>query len=246
MNAGDLYQRLSLSGQGQVVNTCTPAPASSNLACLIGTNHGIMRLFNNGELRCLTGRLSRQANDIFSMDFSTNNHQVFFAGGRHDHVWQVDIRTTTKEWDWFRHRSSIAHVKAINEHHVLAAGPKNGMSIYDVRYSSKRHTAALLRFPEYKNEAHLHIGLDVSTSMGVVAAAQDDGTVAVFSLRSGKKVKGAAVNRIQADGVVKVMQFQTMPRESMPSLFAGVGPYLQKFSFGTDGDEWEERPETGK
>jgi hypothetical protein len=108
------------------------------------------------------------------------------------------------------------------------------MALYDVRYlsSEPRGTKPLLYFHGHRNEAHFHIGWDVSPELNVVAAAQDNGTVKLFSLRSGRQLRCPAVETIHVDTPIKALMFQMMPRERMPSLFVGEGPLLRKFSFG--------------
>lgn len=108
------------------------------------------------------------------------------------------------------------------------------MALYDVRYlsSDPRGTKPLLYFNGHRNEAHFHIGWDVSPELNVVAAAQDNGTVKLFSLRSGRKLRCPAVEPIHTDTPIKALMFQRMPRERVSSLFVGEGPLLAKFSFG--------------
>ncbi|KAL2265648.1 hypothetical protein VTJ83DRAFT_6748 [Remersonia thermophila] len=89
-------------------------------------------------------------------------------------------------------------------------------------------TTPILTFPAYRNEAHIHIGLDVLTSPGygygygygeapggscsfsalshgrgrggVVAAAHDDGTVGLYSLVDGTRLGGGAVDGFRSPG----------------------------------------------
>lgn len=166
---------------------------------------------------------------------------------------------------YIRHKSSVAHVRSVGEYGVLAAGPMSAMAIYDVRFTTHQHNhqspqryghhprpLPVVTFPEYKNEPHLlQIGLDVSDSkgggLGIVAAAQDDGTVGLFSLESGRKLRSSAVDGIHAGGkqpsgltgaaagggrVIKSLMFQTLPGDRNPSLFVGEGSVVKKYSFG--------------
>ncbi|ROW06556.1 hypothetical protein VMCG_04315 [Cytospora schulzeri] len=111
----------------------------------------------------------------------------------------------------------------------------------------------VVQFPGYRNAAHMQIGLDVTHDVGgvgglgcggVVAAGMDDGTVGVFSLRSGRRLRAGDVDdpgrlRAASGGVVKALQFERMPWERGTSLFVGVGPVVKKFSFGVDDDDEE-------
>ena len=253
-------------------------------------------------------------------------------GGRSDQISVLDLRCPPEEWrgSSIKHVSSVAHAKAVGAYGILAAGPRNGMALYDARYvASRRPTGSItenhcrrsapqdrssgsgsgasrgagkwkgknkiqqdvsmqdgpstlhppshnnssslpvVTFPQYKNDAHVnHIGFDVLQATdagggygdhGVVAAAHDDGTVALYSLLDGMRIRSPAVDRIGlgpgggADGdgyggfagftsgsVVKALQFQTLPGDRHPSLFVGEGSVIKKYSFGTlkGVDEW--------
>jgi hypothetical protein len=114
------------------------------------------------------------------------------------------------------------------------------MALYDVRFLSQnpRGTNPLLHFPRHHNEAHIHIGWDVCPELNVVAAAQDNGTVKLFSLRSGRRLRCPTVESIHVSAPIKALMFQRMPREKTASLFIGEGPLLRKFSFGAM--KWED------
>lgn len=172
--------------------------------------------------------------EIFDQDFQRSNHNVLLAGGRKPRLWITDLRTPESEWSFVRHASSIAHVRSVNPHQVLVAGLENTMVLYDMRFFAQRPNGVvpLLSFPAYHNEAHFHTGWDVCPDLGVVAAAHDDGTVKLFSLRSGRQLRSPTLDRIHTDTPVKALMFQQMPREKVPSLFVGEGPSLKKYSFG--------------
>lgn len=172
----------------------------------------------------------------------------------------ADLRAAPRSWEEqaIRHASSVAHVRSINEHQVLAAGPRSAMCVYDIRFRKEAAAAArpsdggggrrrtgrgggagrgahrpLLTFPGFRNGAHIHFGLDVEPAMGVVAAAHDDGSVGVYSLRSGRRLACPPVDKVAVrGGVVKGVMFQTLPRDRLPSLFLGEGANVCKYSFG--------------
>lgn len=54
--------------------------------------------------------------------------------------------------------------------------------------SNKNADRPVLRFREYRNAAHVDIGFDFDPDSGVVAAAHDDGTVALYSVRTGHRL----------------------------------------------------------
>jgi hypothetical protein len=258
------------------VHQSTPAPAASNLLCVVGTSNGILRVRSNETLGWIstndvppsidsttkvdTGRRNRPSKrararhgpwypqEIFSQDFQVGNHNVLFAGGRQPHLWISDLRAPTDGWSFVKHGSSIAHVRSINQHQVIVAGLQNQMSIYDTRFFQSDKTnpngrtlsSPLLDFPDYRNEAHYHIGWDVSLELNLVASAQDNGTVKLFSLSSGRVLRsGNALESFRTQTPVKAMMFQTLPGERMPSLYVARGPLVKKFGCAPVGDSDE-------
>lgn len=257
------YQRISIRHRLRdewLVNQSTPAPASSDLLCVIGTNAGILRVRSNETLAWISSQgppppsqssggmsgkfASRQPQEIFDQDFKQGNHNIILAGGRQSRLWITDLRVPEAEWSSISQPSSIAHLRSVNEHQILVAGLRNSMALYDMRFFGTEYhpngIKPLLQFQGYRNEAHFHTGWDVSPELGVVAAAHDDGTVKLFSLSSGRILNTkTSVQKVKSEAPIKALMFQTMPREKLPSLFIGEGPSLKKFSFGVHdlGDE---------
>lgn len=195
--------------------------------------------------------------EVFDQDFQTDNPNVLLAGGRQPRLWLTDLRAPEVQWCSVPHASSVTHLRSVSPHQVLVAGLRSSMCLYDVRFFGRGNPTAsanaqekkyrwtpngstpVLTFEGYNNEAHIHTGWDVNAELGLVAAAHDDGTVKLFSLKSGRMLKGGAVGGVKADTPIRALMFQTMPRERMPSLFVGEGPQLRKFSLGVGelGDE---------
>lgn len=203
--------------------------------------------------------------DVFSVDYHpSSGGRVIYAGCRDARIHRIDMRAPYREPSsgrgWHRHHSAVAHVRCLGDNQLLAAGPRSAMAVYDVRWEGGRGGGAaagaaaprpVVQFPGYRNAAHMQVGLDVTHDAGgvaglgcggVVAAAMDDGTVGVFSLRSGRRLGAGDVDdpgrlRAASGGVVKALQFERMPWEKETSLFVGVGPVVKKFSFGVDDDE---------
>jgi len=200
--------------------------------------------------------------DVLSVDYldpSSSDDRKILAGTRSGHICLVDSRTSPAEWETsiFKHTSSVSHLKSLSyngkPHEILAAGPRSAMAIYDVRFLLKRHSQdhpvgtheggakwdrpalPVVRFPEYRNEAHIQTGLDVLAEpgygCGVVAAAHDDFTIGVYSMRDGSRLDAGDVDKIKAPGVVKSLAWKRLPGDSHPSLFVGVGSVIKKYSF---------------
>lgn len=242
------------------VNQSTPAPASSDLLCVVGTSRGIQRIHLDETPSWVTQTQMDSPPDhgvdakidypgrkhyigpqeIFSQDFQVGNHNILFAGGRQPRLWVTDLRAPSAGWNFVKHGSSIAHVRSINPHQVLVAGLRNRMSVYDMRfiqnnkngYRERATSSPILEFPDYKNEPYFNFGWDVSTELNLVASAQDNGTIKLFSLSSGSVLpSGRALESFRTDDPVKAMMFQTLPGENSPSLYLAKGPFLKKFGF---------------
>lgn len=290
--------------RGLTMHAVRACPASgSGAEALIATSHGIMSFDGGragGEINWLTpkppsnpqqpshrhggrGTSGAPPRDVFSVDYSPSNPRVCYAGCRDSRVLRVDTRTPSpgsgsdSGWDSFRHASSAAHVRCLDDHRVLVAGPRSAMAIYDTRWAAPRRShpnsgrndhrngssngngngniaQPVVQFPGYNNEVHIRIGLDVTHAAGglcgsggggIAAAALGDGTVGIFSLRTGRRLRAGDVDDPRAlkapDGaVVKALQFQRLPWEKEASLFVGVGPVVKKFTFGVGNgeDEW--------
>ena len=207
--------------------------------------------------------------EIFALDVLPGTQDgVLLAGGRCGQLCMADLRAPDAQWTSLQHTSSIAHIKAIDAHHVLAAGPKHAMVIYDTRYlrespaggggkDRSNQTSPVLSFPEYKNASCMHIGLDVlrghAYGHGLVAAAHDDGKVALFSIRDGRRLKAPAIDAIdvrrrpmvrdgpdylRSDNIVRCLAFKTMPGDQHASLCVAEGKGIYRYAFTKGGEDW--------
>jgi hypothetical protein len=202
--------------------------------------------------RNLTSRafsfVDRASLDIFDTCPSVSNPQVIYAVSRNGYFQQHDVREGFKGNGYWRLSTSpLAYVRSIDEYRLLTAGAANMMAVYDMRWPFKRgrdpfhagpsedvvEKLALpyVKFPEYRNNAHSNLGIDVDLDSGVVAAAHDNGEVGIYSLRSGvqldckpAKVQGAPV---------RCLQFHTVPGRGFADLFVGdTKATVTRFSVG--------------
>jgi hypothetical protein len=249
-----------------VVNKSTPAPASSDLICLLATNAGVNRVTSSESMYPTASppdgtkqgnqKTKKRKNfassasgprEMFDVDFQHGNHNIVFAGGRSPKVWMADLRSAAQWSTPIRHPSAIARLRSVNEHQVLVCGLRSSMLLYDTRFLKTPQqrplaggfdtntTSPLVVFLGHANEAHVHIGFDVCKRLGSVAAAQEDGTVALFSLESGRRMrcevldgKGASRGR-----PVRALMFDEMEADDeRTSLWVGEGLEIVKYSFG--------------
>lgn len=252
LNAGDLSLHRSCAAP--------PAHGDSVLSALVATDRGLVKVIDSqmtwlGPQQPIASERAEghaMPYDVLSVDWHPTNPNICFAGNRNARFFRIDTRTPHwgAGWDWYRHHSSAAHVRAVDDHQILVAGPMNAMAIYDVRQMTAgkrgkrgKEAQAVCTMPDYLNSAHVDIGLDIANiaGQGVVAAANGAGTADVFSMRTGKKMNAGALGKVGVvDGVIKCLQWEKMPWEKDPSLWAGVGNVVKKLSFGLDEREDED------
>lgn len=235
-----------------------PSHGGSAMTALLATNDGLICV-TDGERPIRRIALPEQATrdspkplprDVLAVDWHPSSPAVLFAGARDGKLFRADTRAARwgpGGWEWYRHRSSAAHLRTVDDHQLLVAGPRGAMAVYDLRWLNGRQRGKEARpvatMTTYRNAARLDLGLDVATVGGglgkIVAAGMDDGTVGVFSLRSGKRLRAGAVDSIKLkDGAVaKCLQWEKMPWELDPSLWVAAGSEVRKFSFGLDQGE---------
>lgn len=292
----DVYEQYTLDGRiGDVINARVAPASHPNSLMLLATNRGLLEYFAESNVHCHCPRFldmgpSHNGREVLSADYHPTNPNIVFAGRRDGKFFRVDRRTPHRrhegghgEWETasfstgqyaYHGPSSVAHLRALDDHQLLAAGPTSAMAVYDVRWmktiedSGDGHakgkrpqqrslsaTTPVVRMYEYTNMPHIDIGLDVAmhiggTGGGIVAAGQDDGTVGLFSVRTGQKLRAGDIDRIklpESQGIVKAIEFAQMPWEGEMSLFVGVGGMVKKYSVGTgEGDDEDDNEnETG-
>lgn len=231
------------------------AHGESTLKALVATDRGLLKIVDSA-IEWMGGhnpgphhKDTEFPSDCLAVDWHPTNPNIIYAGDRNGKFFHHDMRGPSRGtgWDWYRHRSSVAHVRGIDDFQILAAGPKSAMAIYDVRRLDAGHrrlAAPVCTMHEYVNRAHIGLGLDTAKLHGgesVVAAATSSGTVQVFSLRTGHRLRAGALDRLANRGsVVKCLQWETMPGEKDPSLWVGVNSSVKKYSFGLEEgeDDW--------
>lgn len=244
-----------------------PSHGGSGLTALLATSDGLLRLTDGDrpfEAILPPEQTPRDGpkpplRDVLAVDWHPASPAIVFAGARDGKFFRVDTRAGVDHWgrdgwEWFRHRSSVAHLRAVGDHQLLATGPRGAMAVYDQRWLEGgrrrgKEARPVVRMSGYANAARLDLGLDIATVGGgmgeVVAAGLDDGTIGIFSLRTGKKLRAGAVDdpatmKLTDGDVVKCLQWEKMPWERDPSLWVGAGSEVRKFSFGLDEGEDED------
>lgn len=177
------------------------------------------------------------------MDFQPGQgSSLIFGGGRGPKIWSMNDRSSwigkrsvyVEDPGTITHGSPVASVRFVNEHQLLAAGPRSKMALYDIRFTRNEAnnyvSKPLLEFPTYRNEARFDLGIDVSPDGHTVVAAQEDGGVKVFSIGSGSEVSCPALADIGGGGGgVRKVYFG-----DGGDLYLGIGGSVAKFGFGTN------------
>lgn len=277
LGALDMYTSINITDRADEVHNMRTAPASHpGATMLIASNRGLLELCLKpdrvSDLSELHNLHSRYRNPEFlSADYHPSNTNIVFAGRRDGKFLRVDRRVPRHivegehgAWETpsfgvrrreYQGPSSVAHLRALDDHQLLIAGPRSAMAIYDVRWmktcaetgkhpqqQSQGPTTPVVRMHEYQNMPHIKFGLDVSmglggTGGGVVAVGQDNGTLGLFSVRTGQKLQAGDVDEIKLSPnqgeIIHAVQFETMPWHTEPSLFVGVGSVIKMYGFGT-------------
>jgi hypothetical protein len=251
----DSWQTITMNttsaGGYAVANCVVAAPDTAKVACAMGTTDGIVTLSNDNHPVLQSALSSRQAQakrswEILDVDFAgADQPDLLFAAGRKRQVWLGDLRAPAEQWVCFKHRSGVAHVRAAGGNGVLVSGLENAMALYDTRYLRDQHTTEQQRadgrtsrpvftFEAYKNAQRPDLGLAIlpEAPYGVVVTAHDGGSMALHSLRSGRRMGSPVLDDLKTPGPIKAMQWATMPGDVHPSLFVGRGYRLEKYSFG--------------
>lgn len=180
-------------------------------------------------------------------------HQVLVAGLRNT-LALYDLRFRKSERNHQGHDN--ANSTQLARHHRGGGANRHGKrsnNKYNNRYANsfndgggsgplKNADRPVLRFREYRNAAHVDIGFDFDAGSGVVAAAHDDGRVALYSVRTGHRLlsplpssssSSGDINQIYSErGPVQSIQWQSFPGDHVSSLFVGVQSDVGVYSFG--------------
>ncbi|KAI0402169.1 hypothetical protein F4802DRAFT_387072 [Xylaria palmicola] len=130
-----------------------PAPASSPLICVAGTNRGLVRWDRASEpLSWLTPpappgpRRRGEPNpfrDVFAVGFHPGQDSVLRFGGRPGALFTADTRVDPAAWSHVRLPSAITHLRCLDGgNQVLVAGLRDHLGVYDLRFARSYRGAA--------------------------------------------------------------------------------------------------------
>ncbi|OTA91408.1 hypothetical protein M434DRAFT_397249 [Hypoxylon sp. CO27-5] len=239
-------------------NTICPAPSTSNQICLIGTDMGVAQFDSNFQLKLLaspTWSLKTTPDafcSVFTVNYHANNPDIIFFGGRPGILSVGDLRQDVNRWSSVNLTNSISHIKTVSEHQVLVAGLRNTLSVFDLRYCDlsqvrQKHDPQIegtakpvVTVQGYKNAARFDVGLDYDPGSGVIAAAEDSGKVALYSVRTGHRLPSRDIDKIYSPfGAIRQLRFETFDGDKTPSLFVAERAKISVYSFGVDNPDDE-------
>lgn len=202
------------------VLTSTTSPPGARIGFAIGTSDRIMTIdrttleFGFIAFPELDDEITQS---IFAVEFLCKQPEVILAGQRSGRITLIDTRQRFVFPGYsntdFQHPSSVSHIRSIDEHRLVVAGPNSTLCQYDLRFRKKgrpqttwldsnipRHmqshskgsnTVPIQTYPEHNNEAYLDLGFAVDAEAGLLAAAQSGqgNKVMIFSLHGGGVVR---------------------------------------------------------
>ncbi|XXG97136.1 Mitochondrial DNA replication protein yhm2 [Hypoxylon texense] len=237
-------------------NVVCPAPRGNEYMFLVGSSRGLLHCRGDMSMGWSSpwgpGHYYGPQDsfiDIFAVDFLPTHPKVVLFGGRPGYLFKGDLRQNASQWSKLDLNNAITHIKPINENQLLVSGIRNMLAVYDLRYTARFRgsfglpagpVTPLFKIDQYKNAAHIKIGLDVDLESGIAAAAHDDGKVALYSVRSGKRLPSRDIDKIQSrHGAIHCVQFEPFPGDRTPSLFVGEHGNINTYTFGVDNPEDE-------
>lgn len=142
--------------------------------------------------------------EILAVDFLDDSKDIILAGDRQGQISLLDMREPFPKFGKYaiQNPSTVSHIKSIDQFRILVAGPgeesSTTMCQYDIRNTKTtlvnaprnkiiERTMPYLEYPDHHN-TYAIFGLDVDVDAGLVAAAQEDQTVQIFSLHGGQKL----------------------------------------------------------
>ncbi|OAA66462.1 hypothetical protein SPI_01038 [Niveomyces insectorum RCEF 264] len=212
---------------------------------------------DNNTSRRRRGRPARPRDLITTVDFLDRHPQIVLAGGRWSEPWLVDLREpAVTRWHRFggggasgnpgdsvgggsrtpsaanTEPNAVAHVRSAGPHRVVAAGLRDTMLLYDLRYikaprarsrgsgiGGSSTACPVLRFDHYYNEARLvGTGFAVDAALGLVAVGDCHvprtglgGGISLYSLHTGQRLHAPGLDKISYSNA-------TLAREYTPHL----------------------------
>ena len=189
--------------------------------------------------------------DVLATEFQTPHTVALGLRNASIHIW--DIRTQAGVAR-LRHGGSVTGIKQGHDFYSLIVGGLcNSMAHYDLRMirddvpsmdkrrgisKTKRRRPKTWSLPvskplfnfDYGNESRTYSGLDINKDHGLVAAAQDDGSIGMYLMETGEKLawEGDLKPGIRPSSIAGCIRFFT-DRRSEIGLMASRGGQIEEY-----------------
>lgn len=217
-----------------------------------GASEGVTTMYLDPHARFgwTGGKPIAAKSDVLALDWLGPG--LLAAGLRNASVMLYDTRSQGSALR-LRHNGAVTALhRADDETRLVVCGFPDALCMYDLRmqrelaapqtgHSSKGKrgrqkpkapsTVSLLRF-EYSNRYRYPLGFDVNADVGLVAAAEDNGRIQLYSLQSGKRVEGVPdvqENRADRHQIKCVRIIETPDRGT--KVLAGVGARIVELAW---------------
>jgi len=181
----------------------------------------------------------RIKSDVFAVEFLPTDPYPFLCGSRDGDMRLFDVRvnSTTRPDIIVRHGGTITHIRALSAQSILVNGLQR-CATYDLRFPHPRSpssgfahaTRAARVYGKVvgKDASMIGLGFDVDADRGVMAVADQEGWVAMWSLETGEKLQSVLEDR-RWEGPCKGIKFDNGVQPGR--LWAGEGRGLTCFSY---------------
>lgn len=232
-------QSLAFSNPVRSIWTGTASTQTGDMALGASTSVLYMREHPNDWDRhsFLTG------SDVFAVEFSPSEPSALLCGSRDGAMRLFDIRVRQTDAGRsnlvVRHKSSITHIRHLNEMTMVVHGPQK-CALYDLRFphpgSPSKAFAELTKPVMTYGQVHggkgymLTLGFDVCKERQVMVVASEDQRVRLFSMETGNELD-SGLGKGPFHHASRVLRFWSEEQSGgVESIMAVDGPALEHYA----------------
>jgi hypothetical protein len=186
----------------------------------------------------------KTGSDVFAVEFLTIGPPVLLCGSRDGAMRLFDMRVRQSEADTnssslvVRHKSSITHIRHLNEATMVVQGPQK-CALYDLRFPHPgspssvftEPTQPVMTYEKVHNASGymLTLGFDVCKERRVMAVANEDLHVRLFSMDTGNELE-SGLGKKPFLHPCRALRFSSEERGGVESIMAADGPALEHYA----------------
>jgi hypothetical protein len=192
----DFLIQYSLENKNQIRSLWTSTASSTIMGhFLLGTSAGGSFLQIHGH--SITNQIYPTRSDVFAVEFIPPEQFLFLSGSRDGDMRLFDIRTrpSLRPAISVRHGTPITHIRTLTEKTVILNG-LHCCAMYDLRFPHPTSPSSNFAYPtratktydaiSRKTEFLIARGFDVNKELGIIAAADHEHRVNLFSIATGE------------------------------------------------------------